>query len=86
MVISLDKFLKLSESNTMAVKKFLSGCVREAFLKRQNAFKNETDDREQYLGWPTVEGEIHSFLARFEGFQRSSLSSNFWITTPTARI
>ena len=66
MVISLDKFLKLSESNTVAVKKFLSGCVREAFLKRQNAFKNETDDREQYLGWPTVEGEIHSFLARFE--------------------
>lgn len=66
MVISLDKFLKLSESNTVAVKKFLSGCVREAFLKRQDAFKNETDDREQYLGWPTVEGEIHSFLARFE--------------------
>ena len=66
MVISLDKFLKLSESNTVAVKKFLSGCVREAFLKRQDAFKNETDDREQYLGWPTVEGEIYSFLARFE--------------------
>lgn len=66
MVISLDKFLKLSESNTVAVKKFLNGCVREAFLKRQDAFKNETDDREQYLGWPTVEGEIHSFLARFE--------------------
>lgn len=66
MVISLDKFLKLSESNTVAVKKFLSGCVREAFLKRQDAFRNETDDREQYLGWPTVEGEIHSLLARFE--------------------
>ena len=41
MVISLDKFLKLSESNTVAVKKFLSGCVREAFLKRQDAFRNE---------------------------------------------
>lgn len=66
MVISLDKFLKLSESNTVAVKKFLSGCVRKAFQKRQDAFRNETDDREQYLGWPTVEGEIHSFLARFE--------------------
>lgn len=66
MVISLDKFLKLSESNTMAVKKFLSGCVRKAFQKRQDAFRNETDDREQYLGWPTVEGEIHSLLARFE--------------------
>ena len=86
MVISLDKFLKLSESNTMAVKKFLSGCVRKAFQKRQDAFRNETDDREQYLGWPTVEGEIHSFLARFEVFQRSSLSSNFWITAPTERI
>lgn len=66
MVISLDKFLKLSESNTVAVKKFLSGCVRKAFQKRQDAFRNETDDREQYLGWPTVEGEIHSLLARFE--------------------
>lgn len=66
MVISLDKFLKLSESNTVAVKKFLSGCVRKAFQKRQDAFRNETDDREQYLGWPTVDGEIHSFLARFE--------------------
>ena len=66
MVISLDKFLKFSESNTVAVKKFLSGCVREAFQKRQDAFRNETDDREQYLGWPTVEGEIHSLLARFE--------------------
>ncbi len=66
MVISLDKFLKLSESNTVAMKKFLSGCVRKAFQKRQDAFRNETDDREQYLGWPTVEGEIHSLLARFE--------------------
>lgn len=66
MVISLDKFLKLSESNTVAVKKFLSDCVREAFQKRQEAFRNETDDREQYLGWPTMEGEIHSLLARFE--------------------
>lgn len=66
LVVPLDKFLKLSESNTVAVKKYLCGCVREAFLKRQEAFRNETDDKEQYLGWPTVESEIHTLMSRLE--------------------
>lgn len=86
MVISLDKFLKLSESNTVAVKKFLSGCVREAFLKRQDAFKMRPMTGNNTWGglrWKVK--FIRSWLV-LRWFQRSSLSSNFWITTPTARI
>lgn len=65
-VISLDKFLRLAESNFLAVKKFLRVRIQEALLKRQEVFKSETDDKDQYMGWPTVESEIHTLMARFE--------------------
>lgn len=65
-VIPLDKFLRLSESNVVAVKKYLRERIQEALLARQEAFKSETDDKDQYLGWPTVESEVHTLLSRFE--------------------
>lgn len=86
LVVPLDKFLKLSESNTVAVKKYLCGCVREAFLKRQEAFRNETDDKEQYLGWPTVESEIHTIMARLEVASEKFFEQQLLDFTPTARI
>ena len=65
-VIPLDKFLQLSESNTVAVKKNLRERIQESLQNRQDAFRKDTDDKDQYLGWPTVEGEIHTLMSRFE--------------------
>lgn len=65
-VIPLDKFLRLSESNVVAVKKYLRERIQEALLARQEAFKSETDDKDQYLGWPNVESEVHTLMSRFE--------------------
>lgn len=65
-MIPLDKFLQLSESNTVAVKKNLRERIQESLQNRQDAFRKDTDDKDQYLGWPTVEGEIHTLMSRFE--------------------
>lgn len=65
-IVPLDKFLYLINGNQSAIKLQLRNVVKDALKRRKEDFESETDDKTQYLGYPTLEGEIHTLLSRFE--------------------
>lgn len=72
-VIPLDKFLSLVISNTTTIKAQLRKVIaeslarsRERFLQDNENVANNTSTVNHYLGYPTLEREIHTLLSRFE--------------------
>lgn len=65
-VVPLDRFLRLVCGNVTSIKKNLCGLIQSSLKQRQEAFKTVIDEGDQYIGWPTKEGETHTLLARFE--------------------
>lgn len=71
-VIALDKFLSLINRNTTAIKtqfrKIISESLKtniEKFAKEEKEISNGKS-KNHYLGYPTLEREIHTFFSRFE--------------------
>lgn len=66
-VVPLDSFLYLINGNLSAIKLQLRNVVKDALDRRRVEFSNNnTEDGKQYMGYPTLEGEIHTLLSRFE--------------------
>lgn len=72
-VISLDHFLSLTTNNITVVKYQFGKVVREAYENSIKEFEKEDRDTannvktsHQYLGYPTMEREIHTLFSRFE--------------------
>lgn len=66
-VVPLDSFLYLINGNLSAIKLQLRNIVKDALDRRRAEFaNNNTEDGKQYMGYPTLEGEIHTLLSRFE--------------------
>lgn len=72
-VISLDRFLSLVIGNTTSIKaqfrKVISESLkqsREQFEAEEEAVSTNTDKTNHYLGYPTLEREIHTLFSRFE--------------------
>ena len=66
-VVPLDSFLYLINGNLAAIKLQLRNIVKDALDRRRTDFSNNnTEDGKQYMGYPTLEGEIHTLLSRFE--------------------
>lgn len=66
-VVPLDSFLYLINGNLSAIKLQLRNIVKDALDRRRADFSNNnTEDSKQYMGYPTLEGEIHTLLSRFE--------------------
>ena len=72
-VIPLDKFLNLIVNNTTAIRSQLRKIIVESLEKSREKFNqeckdvaNNTSDKQQFLGYPTLEREIHTLFSRFE--------------------
>lgn len=72
-VVPLDKFLSLIISNTTAIRSQLRKVIVESLEKSREKFKQESKDvanntaeAQQFLGYPTLEREIHTLFSRFE--------------------
>ena len=72
-VITLDDFLSLVTQNIKLVKSRFSSVISDTFGKNKEKFKEEINktannniDSINYLGYPTLEREIHTFFSRFE--------------------
>ena len=72
-VVPMDKFLSLAISNTTAIKSQLRKVITESLQKsrvkfdeEQKAIANNQSSKNLYLGYPTLEREIHTLLSRFE--------------------
>jgi hypothetical protein len=72
-VVPLEKFLSLIISNTTAIRSQLRKVIAESLEKSREKFKqesknvgNNTSETQQYLGYPTLEREIHTLFSRFE--------------------
>ena len=72
-IIPLDKFLRLIISNTTSIKSQLRKVISESLQKSREKFKEEekeivanTATTNHYLGYPTLEREIHTLFSRFE--------------------
>ena len=72
-VVPLDKFLSLIISNTTAIRSQLRKVIAESLEKSREKFKQESKDvgnnateAQQFLGYPTLEREIHTLFSRFE--------------------
>ena len=72
-VIPLEQFLSLAVSNTTVIKSQLRNVILEALQQSREKFENEeraiaanTGKKYHYLGYPSLEREIHTLLSRFE--------------------
>ena len=72
-VIPLDTFLTLISQNIISVKSQFRSVITEALGKSREQFQEEINKRgsnnvaeRNYLGYPTLEREIHTFFSRFE--------------------
>lgn len=72
-VIPLDKFLALITSNTTAVKSQFRKVIAESLERSRDKFKQESKDAVNnhtssnlFLGYPTLEREIHTLFSRFK--------------------
>lgn len=72
-VVPLDKFLSLIFSNTTAIRSQFRKVITESLEKSWDKFNKENEkvgnnvsDKQQYLGYPTIEREIHTLFSRFE--------------------
>lgn len=72
-VVPMEKFLSLVMSNTTAVKAQFRKVITESLKKsREKAVQEEMEIaknmkiKDHYLGWPTLEREIHTLFSRFE--------------------
>ena len=72
-VIPLDRFLSLSIGNTTSIKAQLRKVISESLKQSQEQFEAEekeisanTSTKKHYLGYPTLEREIHTLFSRFE--------------------
>ena len=72
-VVPLDRFLTLVINNTTAVKvqfrKVITQALensRERFKQEEEEIKKNSNAKNHYLGYPTLEREIHTLLSRFE--------------------
>ncbi len=77
-VIPLDKFLTLLRVNVASVKSQFGKVVRQAYENSKDRFNeeiakisNNSSDRNNYLGYPTLEKEIHTFFSRLEPVSES---------------
>lgn len=72
-VIPLDAFLKLISRNITSIKSQFRSVITESLEKSKAKFIEEIGKRSinstgerKYLGYPTLEREIHTFFSRFE--------------------
>ncbi len=72
-ILPLDKFLKLVIDNTTAIKSQLREIISKSLQKSRENFKEEEKKiaaniatTHHYLGFPTLEREIHTLFSRFE--------------------
>jgi hypothetical protein len=73
MVIPLDRFLSLIIGNTTSIKAQLRKVISESLKRSREQFEAEekevsanTTTVNHYLGYPTLEREIHTLFSRFE--------------------
>ncbi len=73
MVIPLDRFLSLINGNTTSIKAQLRKVISESLKRSRERFEAEekevstnTATKNHYLGYPTLEREIHTLFSRFE--------------------
>ena len=73
MAIPLDRFLSLIISNTTSIKAQLRKVISDSLKKSREQFEAEekkvsanTATTNYYLGYPTLEREIHTLFSRFE--------------------
>ena len=69
----MSRFLSLVVNNTTTIKSCLRKVITDALQKSRERFTRETENirdnketKNYYLGWPTLEREIHTLLSRFE--------------------
>lgn len=72
-IVPLDRFLTLVINNTTAVKVQFRKVITQALENSRERFKQEEEEikknsnvKNHYLGYPTLEREIHTLLSRFE--------------------
>lgn len=72
-VVPMDRFLSMAMENTTTIKVNLRNVVvkalensKEEFEKEVKAVSNNSSDKKQFLGYPTLDREIHTLLSRFE--------------------
>ncbi len=72
-VVPLVKFLSLIRSNVTVIKSRFRKVISDAYDKSKNKFEEEiakirsnSSEKNHFLGYPTLEREIHTFFSRFE--------------------
>ena len=72
-VVPMNRFLSLVVNNTTTIKSHLRQVITDALQKSRDRFDQETENirdnkvsKNLYLGWPTLEREIHTLFSRFE--------------------
>lgn len=72
-VVPMIRFLSLAINNTTTIKSHLRKIITEALQGSRERFEQATSDvsgnkesKNLYLGWPTLEREIHTLFSRFE--------------------
>lgn len=95
-VVPMDKFLSLVMSNTIAIKSQLRKVISESLQKSRQRFEeeekavaNNTASKNHFLGYPTLEREIHTLLSRFETtseFQFEQQMNEFMTNRKNLRI
>lgn len=72
-VIPMGKFLSLIQSNITTIKSQFRKVISESLKDRREKFEKETTNESQnthasvhYLGYPTLDREIHTLFSRFE--------------------
>lgn len=72
-VVPMSKFLSLAISNTTSIKSQFREIVRTSLKNRRDKFNQEEKEiskgkssKNHYLGYPTLDGEIHTLFSRFE--------------------
>lgn len=95
-VVPIDKFLSLVMSNTTAIKSQFRKVITESlqnsrknFEEEEKAVANNTSTQNHYLGYPTLEREIHTLLSRFETtseFQFEQQMNEFMTNRKNLRI
>lgn len=72
-VVPMEEFLTLVMRNKTSIKSSLSKIVKKAYKESDEEFKRDIEDvsankfrKNNYLGYPTLEREIHTLFSRFE--------------------
>lgn len=72
-VVPMSKFLSLVVTNTTTIMSYLRKVITDALQKSRDRFEQAQNDirdnkevKNMYLGWPTLEREIHTLFSRFE--------------------